>query len=181
MISSVASQPLRRIATRSGTVSPLLLAMLVVTGCAAYRTEPAGPAGPAAYQVPRGTPASPGDQVVVSALATLGRPYRYGAEGPEAFDCSGLVEFAYAQAGFSVPRTSGDQYRRATPVPLAEARPGDLLFFRYGRKVSHVGIYLGDGRFIHAPSTGDHVSLARLSDGDYRARLVRAGRLLPAY
>lgn len=115
--------------------------------------------------------------VVDTATSQLGSPYRYGGTGPNAFDCSGLVYYSYRAAGVEVPRTSLLQYREATPIGIDEARPGDLLFFRYRRKVSHVGIYLGDERFVHAPSTGGSVSIESLQQAHYRERFVGAGRI----
>ncbi|NIR96568.1 MAG: C40 family peptidase, partial [Gammaproteobacteria bacterium] len=96
----------------------------------------------------------------------VGVPYRYGGESPrEGFDCSGLVHYSYLRAGLRVPRTTRDQFRRGRPVPRGRLAPGDLLFFRLdGRKVSHVGIYMGNGRFVHAPSSGKTVSIASLGN-----------------
>lgn len=107
----------------------------------------------------------------------LGVPYRYGGKSPSGFDCSGLVHFAYAEAGISVPRTTGGLWSAARPISSSDAQPGDILFFRFDGKPSHVGIYLGDGYFVHAPSTGRTVSKAHLSSSFYSARLIRAGRL----
>lgn len=113
-----------------------------------------------------------------SALALLGHPYRYGGSGPQSFDCSGLVHFVHGQLGIQVPRTTEDQFRAARPVPIERMSAGDLLFFRLeGRKVSHVGIYTGDGRFVHAPQTGRPVEVRPLKDSWYQGRLLGAGRL----
>ncbi len=76
-----------------------------------------------------------------------------------------------------MPRTSGELYRKARPIDLIDAEPGDLLFFRYGRAVSHVAIYLGDMRFVHAPSSGKEVSVASLQTPHYREHFVQAGRI----
>ena len=116
-------------------------------------------------------------KVVAVATDQLGTPYRYGGSKPGGFDCSGLVEYSYAKAGLIVPRTSFEQYRAAQPIDISDAKPGDLLFFRYDRKISHVGIYLGEDRFIHAPSTGKLVSVASLRDPHYQAHFVRAGKI----
>lgn len=119
-----------------------------------------------------------GHPVVAVARSMIGAPYRYGGMTPQGFDCSGLVYYAYREVGIAVPRTTRGQLRSSHPVRLSEVRPGDLLFFRLsGRKVSHVGIYAGDGRFIHAPSKGKRVSYAEAESPYWRSRLIRAGRL----
>ena len=151
------------------------VAALLLGGCASQPLPPAEQ--PESYQFGRETSARVGDQVARTATALVGSPYRYGARGPDSFDCSGLVHYAYASAGFQVPRTSAQQYRAARPVGLADARAGDLLFSSYEDKVSHVGIYLGNQRFVHAPSTGKHVNVASLESAHYQRHFVRAGRL----
>ncbi|AUG76796.1 hypothetical protein CFP65_1928 [Kitasatospora sp. MMS16-BH015] len=96
---------------------------------------------------------------VAAAESKLGHDYQWGAEGPNVFDCSGLMEWAYAQAGVSLPRTSQEQGSVGTRVPsLADAQPGDLIIF--GPDRHHVGMYVGNGMMIHAPKTGDVVKIA---------------------
>lgn len=115
--------------------------------------------------------------VLEAATSRLGAPYRYGGSGPDAFDCSGLVVYAHYQAGLVVPRTAAQQFAAAAPVPRAELRPGDLVFFRLsGSGVSHVGIYAGGDRFVHAPQSGGHVRFASLEDDVFRRGYVGAGR-----
>ena len=113
-----------------------------------------------------------------TAIATkmLGTPYRYGGASPQGFDCSGLVYYSYHKAGYKVPRTSQLQYRDSLPVKKAHMREGDLLFFRIEGKVSHVGVYLGNNQFIHAPSSGKRVSVASLDSAYWNQRLTKAGR-----
>jgi len=126
---------------------------------------------------PREPAASPGAAALLAAESRIGTPYRYGGSGPDAFDCSGLVAYAYRQAGVTVPRTAAQQYAVARPVPQRDLRPGDLVFFRLsGREVSHVGIYAGDGLFVHAPQTGGQVRTANLDDEWYRERYAGSGR-----
>ncbi|MDR9435255.1 MAG: C40 family peptidase, partial [Thiohalophilus sp.] len=111
------------------------------------------------------------EKVVEIARDLLGTPYRYGGESPRhGFDCSGLVQYAYQQAGLEIARTTGQQYRQVQAIPSRFLRPGDLVFFstKYNRFVSHVGIYLGNNRFIHAPSSGKTVSVANLRDPYWR-------------
>ena len=123
-------------------------------------------------------PASSDAGIVSLAEEMLGVPYRWGGRTPNGFDCSGLVQYTYQRAGYAVPRTSRAQHRAAQPVPLSEARPGDLVFFAESGRVSHVGIYVGDGRFIHAPSTGQRVKVSSSREDWYRQRFAGAGRIL---
>lgn len=119
---------------------------------------------------------SVGSEIVIRAISLLGAPYKWGGSGPTAFDCSGLVHFIHTELGIEVPRTAEEQYRAATRVDVDELEPGDLLFFRIrGKRVSHVAIYAGSGRFVHAPQTGRPIELRPL-DGYYRPRLAAAGR-----
>ncbi len=114
------------------------------------------------------------------AQSLIGTPYHYGGDSPEeGFDCSGLVQYAYQQAGIDLPRTTGQQYRRVQAIPSQFLRPGDLVFFttKFNRFVSHVGIYLGNNRFIHAPSSGKQVSIASLRNPYWRRHFAAAGRL----
>lgn len=109
----------------------------------------------------------------------IGVPYRYGGSDPhEGFDCSGLVYYAYARNGQAVPRTSRAQFDAAQKIPIEQAAAGDLLFFQDQASLSHVGIYVGEGRFVHAPSSGRTVSLASLDEPYYRRHFVAIGRLL---
>jgi cell wall-associated NlpC family hydrolase len=103
--------------------------------------------------LPSGTGA--GTRALRAAAAQLGKGYRWGATGPASFDCSGLTSFAFRQAGITLPRSSSQQARVGRAVPLGDLQPGDLVFFY--QPVSHVGIYAGDGKMIHAPQTGDVV------------------------
>ena len=152
--------------------SPLLALLLAgLAACTPFR--PGQPGEPAATR--------PGDVVLRAAESRIGAPYRYGGAGPDAFDCSGLVTYAHAQVGLAVPRTAAQQFAAATPVARSELRRGDLVFFRLeSRDVSHVGIYAGDGRFVHAPQRGGHVRLARLDEEHFRRSFAGGGRLYPA-
>jgi cell wall-associated NlpC family hydrolase len=162
-----AAHPPRRIQARRALLPGLLLAALA--GCTPF--QPGAPGDPAG---------EPGRAVLQAAESRLGAPYRYGGAGPDAFDCSGLVTYAYRQLGVFVPRTAAGQFAAATPVPRGDLRPGDLVFFRLGgREVSHVGIYAGDDRFVHAPQSGGQVRMASLDDDYFRQRFAGAGRLYP--
>jgi len=120
------------------------------------------------------------EQVLRIAKSMLGTKYRYGGNSPKTgFDCSGLIYFSYLQVGITVPRTSSAQYKASKPVSKNSIRRGDLLFFRIHRsKISHVGIYLGKNRFIHAPSSGKKVSIGELDSPYWRKRFVRGGRFI---
>jgi cell wall-associated NlpC family hydrolase len=111
------------------------------------------------------------------AARMLGKPYRYGGSSPRGFDCSGLVYYSYRKAGIVIPRTTHEQYRQAGRIPVSGIRPGDLLFFRIdSRKISHVAIYAGQGRILHAPSSGKQVRYDRLDAAYWRRHLAAAGR-----
>lgn len=118
-----------------------------------------------------------GGRIVEVASQLIGTPYRWGGDSPDGFDCSGLVVYAFREGGaIQVPRTSHEQFLAADRVPIAAALPGDLVFFGRGGRVSHVGIYLGDERFIHAPESGQSVKISSMAEGWYRARFAGAGR-----
>ncbi len=105
-----------------------------------------------------------GQRAVNIALSLLGRPYRWGASGPGAFDCSGFTMYVYAQLGIGLPHSSAAQYSCGTRVSYDELAPGDLVFFaRRGGRISHVGMYIGGGMMVHAPQTGDVVKVVPLS------------------
>ncbi|MEU0546104.1 C40 family peptidase [Nocardia sp. NPDC005978] len=115
---------------------------------------PGVPAAPAAPQV------SPRQEVVNAAMSRIGSPYVYGATGPNAFDCSGLVKWSYAQAGIELPRTSYEQLNAGYPVSADALEPGDVVSFYGG---GHTGIYVGDGNVVHASTSGQPVKVAPIS------------------
>jgi cell wall-associated NlpC family hydrolase len=102
-----------------------------------------------------------GVQAIKAAMKMLGKPYRFGAEGPGSFDCSGLTSWAFQQVGITLPRASSQQARVGAPVPRDQLQPGDLVFFY--KPVSHVGIYVGNNMMINAPQTGDVVKYSDIS------------------
>lgn len=114
--------------------------------------------------------------VAAVALRQVGVPYRYGGSDPGGFDCSGLVQYAYAHAGRSLPRTTGGLWQELDPVAGNALEVGDVLFFSIDGKMSHVGVYIGQNRFVHAPSSGKQVATARLDSAYYRRAFVRGGR-----
>jgi cell wall-associated NlpC family hydrolase len=116
--------------------------------------------------------------VVRRALGYLGTRYRYGASGARGFDCSGFTSYIYRQHGISLPHNSAAQYRVGKPVSRSELRPGDLVFFRTrGSRISHVGIYIGNGKFVHASSARGRVRVDTLTSGYYHQRYVGARRI----
>lgn len=113
-------------------------------------------------------------------LALLGTPYRWGGASPEAgFDCSGLVGYVFRTAlGIDLPRVSRDMARDGEKVDRTAMVPGDLVFFgRRGKRVDHVGIYIGEGRFLHAPRTGRDVTVSQLDTGYWSGRFLQARRV----
>ncbi len=106
-------------------------------------------------------PGAKGDKAVWYAEKKLGRPYRWGAEGPNSFDCSGLTKWAYKQVGISLPHYSREQINCGKRVSKSNLQPGDLVFF--GSPIHHVGMYVGGGDFIEAPYSGANVRISRLS------------------
>jgi murein DD-endopeptidase len=122
------------------------------------------------------TPAA-GEKAAKTAVAMIGRPYKYQGESPEGFDCSGLVRYSYLSAGLDVPHRTGDLKKVTRPVSTRSMRRGDLLFFHEkGGKYSHVGIYIGDDRFVHAPSTGQKVRQDSIRDGYWKKSFIEARR-----
>ncbi|MGY0069730.1 NlpC/P60 family protein [Streptomyces sp. QTS137] len=118
---------------------------------------PGAPGGPATGR----TPSAAGDRALRYAVEQIGKPYEWGAEGPEAFDCSGLTSEAWGAAGTRVPRTSQEQWARLDRVPLDELRPGDLVV--YFPDATHVALYLGDGMVVQAPRPGARVKVSPIA------------------
>lgn len=122
------------------------------------------------------------DETARKALAhareMVGRPYKYAGSTPAGFDCSGLVQYSYGKAGVRLPRETRSQRQSTVLVSARNLRPGDLLFFdQEGAKASHVGLYAGDGRFIHAPSTGGKVRVDSLKSAYWKKHFVEARRV----
>jgi hypothetical protein len=123
-----------------------------------------------------------GSDVVVRAMALLDTPYRYGGRTPAGFDCSGFVGYVVAESsGLLLPRRSEEQSRLGEELARKDLLPGDLVFFNtLGRRFSHVGIYIGDGQFVHAPARRGRVRVESLDDRYWSARYNGARRLGPA-
>ena len=128
-------------------------------------------------EVSRGSSAL-GRRIVASSMQYLGVPYVFGGTTPNGFDCSGYVRYVFANAGIYLPRTADAQYECGYPVSTAELVPGDLVFFStYEAGASHVGIYLGDGNFINAPSSRG-VSIASLYSSYWGSCYIGARRVM---
>jgi cell wall-associated NlpC family hydrolase len=168
----------RRFASRA--LCPLLVAVVAaVSGCST--ATPSSAVEPRAVVLEsRSGDGSVGSAIAELAMGMVGTRYRYGGTDPrDGFDCSGLVFYSYAQAGYSVPRTSQELFRAARKISLSDAAAGDLMFFQDQAKLSHVAIYVGEGLFVHAPATGERVAVGRLDSPYYQQHLVAVGRLLP--
>ncbi|MCP3866705.1 MAG: C40 family peptidase [Gammaproteobacteria bacterium] len=157
------------------SITPLIIALILSAACSHTPPPTMG--------TDSGTPIIIGSeqrqQVVSTARAMIGTAYQYGGSSPDrGFDCSGLVHYAHDRAGKKVPRTVLLQRKLATPVALSQLQPGDLLFFGTRTKSRHIGIYIGNGEFIHAPSTGGHVRTDRIESPYWKKRILGAGKLI---
>ena len=155
---------------RLGLVLVALAGLAACSGHQAVQTEASEP-----VRIEAGANAV-GEDAARVAMQQVGVAYRYGGASPNGFDCSGLVHFSYLRAGKSVPRTTTQQWNSFAPIDNKRIREGDVLFFRIDGKMAHVGMYVGDGRFVHAPSSGKTVSVESLSNDYYRNAFIRAGR-----
>jgi len=163
---------------RISFVAALLLVLAGLTGCASTSpTVQQSTDKPVPYAATPAKTKSPSHSGLAIARGLIGTPYRYGGDNPRGFDCSGLVYYSYRKASIDVPRTTTEQYRQSHRVKMSRLQPGDLIFFNISRnKLSHVGIYEGNGRFIHAPSNGKRVSYGSLDNPYWKGRVVGAGR-----
>ncbi|MGY1619039.1 C40 family peptidase [Geodermatophilus sp. SYSU D00691] len=132
--------------------------LVLTPGVASANT--AAPAAPTATAAAVAAPNAAAQTAVDTALAQQGKPYAWGGAGPSSFDCSGLVQYAYAAAGVSVPHSSRTQSTLGAPVDRANLQPGDLVFFY--SSVSHVGIYIGNGQMVHSSTYGKPVSVVNV-------------------
>ncbi|PPE73000.1 NlpC/P60 family protein [Solimonas fluminis] len=117
--------------------------------------------------------------IVVDALGQIGRPYRYGGNNPDGFDCSGLVQYVFAQSGVKLPRSSREQSEIGKEIDLDDAEPGDLLFYSFtGGRIDHVAVYLGDGQAVHAPASGRQIIVAPVAQKYWMQKFVEARDVL---
>jgi cell wall-associated NlpC family hydrolase len=147
-------------------------AVLVLAGCSSAPTTPSSPL--AAPQPAARLTLEQANDVTVMAIGLVGTPYRYGGNTPASgFDCSGLISYVYQQrAGVVAPRTTGGLIDWGTSIPAPSLRTGDLVVFAQNGRANHAGIYVGEGRFVHAPSTGGTVRLDRLNSSYWAKQQV---------
>lgn len=161
--------------------------VLTLSACATIPRGPPGPPNPLGSGAPGSSQplvaAQPGTDyrtlIVDSATAMLGQPYRFGGAAPGGFDCSGLVVYAASGAGIHVPRTAREQLHSGLRIARAELQAGDLVFMHLAHKELHVGIAIGNERFIHAPSTGGRVRIDSLGAPPYSKGFLSARRIIP--
>jgi len=136
------------------------IAVAAIAGAGIALAPATASAAPAPVAPPAAAPNPVAQAALDTALAQQGDAYRYGATGPDAFDCSGLTTFAYRAAGIELPRTSRAQATAGVPVARDALQPGDLVFFY--SPVSHVGMYIGNGQMVHASTAGQPVKVVNL-------------------
>lgn len=123
------------------------------------------------------TSLSAGEKLAAYAKTFVGYSYVYGGSSPSGFDCSGFTQYCARQMGYSIQRTATAQLSNGTKVSRENLKPGDLVFFGYGNTASHVGIYIGDGNFVHAQNSSTGVVITSLSQSYYDSRYLTARRI----
>lgn len=156
----------------------IVLALITLTGCGHSPSQVQPNASSDSYRLAPALPINEARKTVVEySIAQLGKPYKPSGNSPtEGFDCSGLVFYTHLNAGKLVPRRAEDQYH--TIKQASKVLPGDLVFFTTdsrGKHIDHVGIYIGQGTFIHAPGRGKVVTTAKITDPYWKQHLVGAG------
>ncbi len=170
----------KRVIPHRATAEPLMTQ--VTAGATTTEATAAGVVGVS------GSSAGAGQSQIITmlnaALSRQGLPYVWGAAGPASFDCSGLVQWSFAQVGVTMPRVAADQARTGPAVPVSQLQPGDLLFYHTDPTdpgyISHVAIYLGDGKMVQAPETGENVEVVPADTGSEFAGAVRVDPALAA-
>jgi cell wall-associated NlpC family hydrolase len=151
----------------------LLVAVLACPGVSAAQPARLGADEPAVAPPPDPEQAQGRPAVVAEALRYLGAPYRWGGSSPSGFDCSGFVMYVFSKVGVALPHNAAEQYGVGRAVARSELAPGDVVFFN---GLSHAGIYIGHGRFVHAPHSGEVVEISRLSKRWYGSAYEGARR-----
>ncbi|MCW2778982.1 MAG: glycoside hydrolase [Frankiales bacterium] len=142
---------LSSVSSRALTLLALVVALLASLGVTA----------------PHASAATTGSRVVAEAAKHQGAPYKYGATGPTRFDCSGYTRYVYSRFGKSLPHSSSQQYSRTHHVAKSSKQVGDLIFFKSGSSITHVGIYAGSGTMWDAPKSGDVVKHRKIYSSNY--------------
>jgi cell wall-associated NlpC family hydrolase len=133
------------------------------------------PPSPAA-ELPLSSPVPARNQMVGIIKSTLGTPYKWGGNNPQrGFDCSGLMSYVHKNAGLKIPRTAAMQRDNSRTIDYNQLQPGDMLFFKINSKTNHVGMYIGNRKFIHAPSSGKTVTVASMDSSYWYKRFVKFG------
>jgi cell wall-associated NlpC family hydrolase len=151
--------------------------LLLLAACASAPTS--APSSGAATRSARAVSATAADKAAAQAASLIGKPYKFGGATPASgFDCSGLVQYSFKRAGVQLPHNTDKQRLTSRHIGMADLRRGDLVFFdEEGKKSSHVGIYLGHGMFVHAPSSGKTVRSDRLESAYWKKHLSDVRRV----
>ena len=162
-----------------------LISLAALLAACSSRAPAPAPVGQPQVTYSQPSPSPIADDVLMRAIGLVGTPYRWGGNTPDSgFDCSGLIKYVYRDAaGISLPRSTREMIvMRAPTVDAGSLQSGDLVFFATGggSQVSHAGIYVGEGRFVHAPSTGGTVRLDYLSNSYWAKAYLQAKRVIPS-
>jgi cell wall-associated NlpC family hydrolase len=166
--------------------SKLFLVILIMISFFTGTAEAAPAAGasglsPAFVNIPeRMTAPMLREQIIHTAYSQLGQAYKRGGAAPgSGFDCSGFTSWVFAMTGIKIPRTSREQFGKGVSVDKEDLRPGDMVFFRSGRNISHVGIYVEKGYFIHSPNRNSEITISSLRSSGWLRAYAGARRLIP--
>lgn len=166
---------------RRSRIVPVVLALALLTAVPAFAQDEEAEVADKPFSLMSRMLSGKPDSVAALAREQVGLKYRYGAKQPgKAFDCSGLVQYVMSKFDLSLPRTAREQAKVGTEVPKdeSELQPGDLLYFGKGKRVTHIGIYVGDGRYVHAANRKKGVIESPLPKGTRRTRFWRGVRRL---
>lgn len=158
----------------------LTLGALLLTGCAPISSIPSSQPHNSNYRSTGNYSLSPQRrQMMRVAHQSIGARYKWGGETPrEGFDCSGLMQHTYLRTGIKIPRTAAQQRDASRRIARSQLRPGDMIFFKTGKRSNHVGIYTGNGEFIHASTSSKRVKKERLNTRYWNEHFVKYGTFL---
>ncbi|MDR1397595.1 MAG: C40 family peptidase [Desulfarculales bacterium] len=156
------------------------MALALFSGSAEAAPRPDGPS-PLFVSIPeRMTAQMMREQIIHTAYSQLGQTYKRGGSSPgSGFDCSGFTSWVFAMTGVKIPRTSREQFGKGINISQEDLRPGDMVFFRSGRNISHVGIYVEKGYFIHSPNKNSEITISNLKSSGWLRTYAGARRLIP--